>query len=626
MFKLRPLVSLALGLATLACSGDADAQAAWYDPAPLLASVRPEAQTAARAVVGDLATLPLYELRLELAEDLGSFELSEDVYVQNTFGTALRELVFRVYANRGQAQPPVSLVEARCEGQPCMTGWDPSGVLTLTPRTPLAEGARLRVHIQLRGTLKAIDARRTNLLAQAMEGMNRMQASAPAGDYGLLAHGDGVASLTRFYAVLARRRAGGWVREEANGLGDVAPDRLSHVRATVVTAPGVVVAASGQVTSPVRMIVAGQPGRQEVQVVAGLVRDFAVLASSRFQVATQQVGDVELRSVFVRGDEDAGARVLVSAAHAFRTFERRFGPYPYRRLDLVEAPLVGGAGGVEFSGLVTVASMFYRPITGSAGTGGAGGLGSLAGLLAGGGLGQAMVEPMLEFVTAHEVSHQWWSGLVGSDAREHPFVDESLAQYSAALAMEDRYGRARATQEMTRQVAQNYQMMRTSGHPDGRVDRPARDFPSELEYAGLVYGKGPFFYREARRAMGDEAFFAALRRYATDNAFRVATPVDLRRAFTRGRHRRRVRRLFARYFEQSHGDEDLGQADQGALMGQWLGGAGGAGGLLQGLLGQLGSGGATPGDSPADGAGAQDTAAAFQEAVREIETLGQGIP
>ena len=166
-------------------------------------------------------------------------------------------------------------------------------------------------------------------------------------------------------------------------------------------------------------------------------------------------------SLYVQGDEAAGHQVLAAAVHAFRTFEARFGPYPYRRLVLVEAPLVGGAGGVEFSGLVTVASMFYRPITG----GGGSGMGGLGGLLAGiGGLGD-FVGPMLEFVTAHEVSHQWWSGVVGSDAREHPFVDESLAQYSAVLAMEARYGSERAEQEMRSEERRVGKECRSRGSP-----------------------------------------------------------------------------------------------------------------------------------------------------------------
>jgi len=638
MSKVRSFASAVLCLAMMACSGDADAQATWYEPAPLLASVRPEAQQTAEHVLGDLSALPLYDLRLDLAHDLASFELHEDVYYTNTEGAPLRDIVLRVYANHGEEHPAVTLAEASCEGQPCVVGWQPSGALTLTPRTPLEAGARLLVHVHLRGTLKEIAAQRTNILAQAMEGMGRMQDAARAGDYGLLAHGDGMASLTRFYAVLARRHGGQWVGDEQSGLGDVAPDQLCHVRALITTVPGVVVAASGLVAQERTTIVHGQPGRHEVSVVAGLVRDFAVLASPHFEVATQQAGEVEVRSVFVHDDAEAGHRVLDAGAHAFHTFETRFGPYPYRQLDLVEAPLVGGAGGVEFSGLVTVASMFYRPITGGADAGGAnaGGadLGSVAGLLGGvglGGFGQMMIEPMLEFVTAHEVSHQWWSGVVGSDSRDNPFVDESLAQYSAVLAVEDRYGAERAAQEMARQVAQNYQMMRMNGQPDGKVDRPAHAFPSELAYAGLVYGKGPFFYREARRVMGDEAFFAALRSYATLNAFRVTTPTELRAAFARGPHARQVRRLFARYFEQNHGDEDLGQGDQGSMLGQWLGADGGdVSSLLQRLLGpgglgglgNLGQGGAGQGGAANDAQDAQAMAAALREAVQALQDLG----
>ena len=42
-----------------------------------------------------------------------------------------------------------------------------------------------------------------------------------------------------------------------------------------------------------------------------------------------------------------------------------------------------------------------------------------------------MTDGMLEFVVAHEVAHQWWHGLVGSDSRDHPYVDEALAQLVA---------------------------------------------------------------------------------------------------------------------------------------------------------------------------------------------------
>src|SRR5207248_3238311 len=112
-----------------------------------------------------------------------------------------------------------------------------------------------------------------------------------------------------------------------------------------------------------------------------------------------------------------GEAALDFAAAALRVFEARFGPYPYRYLDVVEAPIVGGAGGVEFSGLVTVASMFYRPPSADTSV--------IGKLMAGMGGAQGSI---LEFTVAHEVAHQYWHGLVGSDSRQEPYLDESLAQ------------------------------------------------------------------------------------------------------------------------------------------------------------------------------------------------------
>jgi hypothetical protein len=235
-------------------------------------------------------------------------------------------------------------------------------------------------------------------------------------------------------------------------------------------------------------------------------------------------------------------------------FEQRFGPYPYRDLDVVEASLVGGAGGVEFSGLVTVASMLYRPIDGD--------LGMLTSLLGSGGPSASdLVGSLLEFTTAHEVAHQYWHGLVGSDSRDHPFVDESLAQYSAMLYFEDRYGAERAEREGNMQVRMNYQTMRMLGHDDGAVDRRVDDFGTPVEYAGLVYGKGPYLYPELRRLVGDAVFFRSLREYVRRYRFQVAPERGFVDMLAASSDRRRVRALARRWLEQAHGDEDLGQAD-----------------------------------------------------------------
>jgi hypothetical protein len=164
------------------------------------------------------------------------------------------------------------------------------------------------------------------------------------------------------------------------------------------------------------------------------------------------------------------------------------------------------------------------------------------------------------------VAHQYWYGLVGSDARKHPFQDEALTQWSAQLYFEQRFGAERAAKEADTQIAMNYRLMRLFGQADGAVDRPVDAFDSPLAYAGLVYGKGAFVYPALRKLVGDDAFFDALRSYVLRYRFRTA-PVhalfDLLGELS-GRQRS-VRGLAEYWLAQSHGDRDVGAPGAGML-------------------------------------------------------------
>jgi hypothetical protein len=417
--------------------------------------------------------------------------------------------------------------------------------------------------------------------------------------------GDGIASFGNFYPVLARRTASGWEQQEKSALGDLGSDEMSHVRARIELPAAAKLASSGVTVSEETL-----PGgaRRAVHVAAAAVRDFAFVTSEETTSMSHVEDGITVTSSFRPADRAAGERVLDVAWKALEDYERRFGPYPYPKLEVAEAAIVGGAGGVEFSGLVTIASMFYHP----EGTGGAtaakGGEDDLLSGLLGGGLGgvatATMTQSMIEFVVAHEVAHQYWHGLVGSDSRDHPFVDEALAQYSALVYLEDRYGKERAEKDGLLNVKANYQMMRLLGSPDAPADRPVESFGSMVGYAGIVYGKAPYFYAALRKTLGDEAFFNGLRVYVKEYAFKIAPPNAF--ADVLAPSDPRVAALAKHWLEETHGDEDIGQADLAKLMGAMLGpdamkelgpllqgGANGQGGIdLGGILKQLGVTGA----------------------------------
>lgn len=497
------------------------------------------------------ATLPRYELTLELADDLGSFTLEETVHLTNAGAAPLSSVVLRIWANATSERPLVTLADRRCPG--CrITTPSPSAVVVTLDR-PMQPGERRSLSLRLRGRMRQLDPSQTSMGGASLESIGSLF-SRHGGDHGLLSRSERVASMSGFFAVLARRRAGRWEQSDASSLGDLVTDELAHYRALVRAPDGVRLVATGE-EGPVRVV--GDHVERTIE--GAMLRDFALVASPRLSHRDRDVGGVRVRSWFVDGDEAAGAEVLEAAAHALRLFERRFGAYPYTQLDVVEAPIVGGAGGVEFSSMVTVATMFYRPMR-------AGGLGALLG----GGQGpdlEARRHAMLELVTAHEVAHQWWHGLVGSDSRRHPVQDEALAQFSAILYLADRHGPARARAEAERQVAAGYHMMRLMGGADAPADQPVSAFADSLSYAGIVYGKAPYLYPALRRLLGDRRFFRALRGYVRAHRFRTAPPRALFDRMARGPRAARVRALERRWLDEAHGDDDLGSPDLGRMLG-----------------------------------------------------------
>jgi hypothetical protein len=552
--------------------------AAWYDAAPLLVSLRPSARTGLETAVGvaHLEDLPLYDLTLTLDPKARTFELEEEIYFTNRESSPLSEIVLRLYANSSEGgaaktKSLVSLEKGSCVITSCAVHVESPSTLSITPGSPIAAGGRIKIRLALHGSLDLIDDDRTNLFAQGIESLSLL-GGAEGGDYGLLAQGDGISSMANFYAVLARRRDGAWERSDATTVGDLGSDEMSHVRAHVDVPESFHV-----VTSGVTVAEKTSGGRRLVDANAAMVRDFALISSADLTYASAKVGDVEVRSHYLDTKDHpewvAGKKVLDVATWALKDYESRFGEYPYADLDVVEAPLVGGAGGVEFAGLVTVASMFYRPALPASGFGG-----MLSMLLphskpASPSPIDSMMGSMLEFVTAHEVAHQFWHGLVGSDSRLHPYLDEGLAQYTAIMYLDDSYGPERAEQDGTLNVAMNYQAMRMLGKSDGAVDQPADAFGGTLRYAGLVYGKGPYVWRAIRKELGDEKFFEGVRNYVRKYRMRVAPPRALvdELAAVQPTLSARVQSIAVHWLDESHGDEDLGKLSLLDVVGPAMG-------------------------------------------------------
>ena len=137
-----------------------------------------------------------------------------------------------------------------------------------------------------------------------------------------------------------------------------------------------------------------------------------------------------------------------------------------------------------------------------------------------------------QFFLAHEVAHQWWGQAVGWKNYHEQWLSEGLAQYFAALyAAEDR-GPAMLETLVgdMREAAQPYlaQGPISLGYRLGHIKSDGRVFRA------IVYNKSAVVLHMLRRLVGDEAFFAGVRRFYAASRFKKAGTGEFQAALEAG--------------------------------------------------------------------------------------------
>ncbi len=440
-------------------------------------------------------------------------------------------------------------------------------------------------------------------------------------DYGLYTYGNGILSLGSFwYPALAVRQGGKWMDGAPEGLGDVAFAEKSDFDVEIRAPKNLILAAPGQITQNATPQDAAQ-GETTFRVRANDARECALLFSEDFAQKSRvfPLGgkNVTVTAILLRANAGKLDKTLDIAGHALQIYSKRFGAYPFPDFKLVEAPMKGGAGGMEYSRMVGLASMVYGDLgaqlggltsslqlpgadellkslgdEGGAGLGetGAGealggapdedgGAGGGMGDMVGGILGQQkeIFDSLLEETIAHEVAHQWWAIGVGSDSQKHPFVDESLTNWSSMLYFEDRYGAQKAEQMRDLHLKTSFSMGAMMGGGDAPANLPTSAYANNMQYGAVIYGKGALFYDALRDLVGEAAFYGALRDYYANWNDRIADDRTLRSIMIAKAPAKRgqIEALYARWIEGAHGKEDISggmNMDLGGMLGGLLGG------------------------------------------------------
>lgn len=306
-----------------------------------------------------------------------------------------------------------------------------------------------------------------------------------------------VYSLANWFPIASVYEDGRWNTSPYTFAGESFYAESASFRVSLTVPREHVVAATGQL---VRREPSGE-GMVTWEWRAGAVRDFYFASSPAYHVVSEVVEGVNVSSYFFEGHEERGAQALDVATHQIGILGRLLKPYPYPTLSIVES--YESHGGMEYPNVVLLTSYVYDP--------------------------NPEWDEAFASLVAHEVGHQWFAYMVGSDPYREPWLDEAFARYSELLYVEYRYGESRFSYALDELRGSFYDGYASS---DEIINRTMAHWETyAANYFGIVYFKGMLVVHMLRSTVGNQTFFEALREYFDRFLYRNARIRDLIQVF-----------------------------------------------------------------------------------------------
>ncbi|QUL55128.1 M1 family metallopeptidase [Paenibacillus tritici] len=282
----------------------------------------------------------------------------------------------------------------------------------------------------------------------------------------------------------------GWNLHQYHGTSEFYSD-FGIYNVTISVPPEYKVAATG---FPVRNAKVVQ-GRKVYQFYADDVHDFAWAASPDFVVAEKafsapQVPGVRIKLYLDPLHKNLQERYFQAAEAALTAFSKWYGPYPYSTLSIVVPPESGnGAGGMEYPTLITA----FGATAAAPGT-------------------------SLERTIIHEIGHQYFYGMVGSNEFEEAWLDESFTSYAEDRLMEQEYG-----------VASSLPLQSSLVSSSQPLKLETWKYSGDDAYTRNVYIRGKLVLKDIERIAGAKNMDTILAAYVRKYRFKHPSTADFQK-------------------------------------------------------------------------------------------------
>ncbi|MEO0137198.1 MAG: M1 family metallopeptidase [candidate division WOR-3 bacterium] len=244
-----------------------------------------------------------------------------------------------------------------------------------------------------------------------------------------------------------------------------------------------VVAGTGVLTDSVRF-----ENRKILHFEAEAVHDFAWVADPNFEIYKREVDGITIEVYYFKKDRKNWTRAGDYAVEAVKRYNQWFGKYPYKNLSVVQGYF---AGGMEYPTLVIIGGK------------------------------EDNLTRRFELVIIHEIAHQWFYGMLGSNEMDEAWLDEGFTSYAEARYFIDKYGvdnsffKSPLIPQMPHDYINKFLYYITlTNQLERPILTPAYEFVKvPLAYQTSAYSKPALFLRYLEAYLGTNTFDVILKRY-----------------------------------------------------------------------------------------------------------------
>lgn len=246
------------------------------------------------------------------------------------------------------------------------------------------------------------------------------------------------------------------------------------------------------------------------------VQDFAWFADKRFIVRKSEMAmpksdrTVTTWALFTPRNRKVWAKGTNYINQAVRHYSEHVGEYPYDACTAVDGTISAG-GGMEYP-MITIINSTSD--------------------------GQS-----LDNVITHEVGHNWFYGVLGSNERDHAWMDEGMNSFLELLYMRKYYPNGQLSislpflKKTTKQIKDIHHFQSEMGYRlnarrnlDQSLSLTSNDF-TETNYGTMVYMKTALVMDQLMAYLGEETMDRCLRSYYDTWKFKHPQPEDIREVF-----------------------------------------------------------------------------------------------